>query len=308
MSEAPIRLALVGLGKIARDQHLPAIAADPDFILAATVDPAGGRVADVPHFTSLDGLLASELSFDAAALCTPPQVRPGLAKDVLAARKHLLLEKPPGRHPSDVEELLALANGTTLFAAWHSRYAAGVERARDWLQDKVIRSVEIVWREDVRVWHPGQPWIFEAGGFGVFDPGINALSIVTAILPRQLELSSAALDVPGNREAPIAARLELRDEAGVRVSVDLDFLQTGLQTWDIRIDTEQGELLLSQGGSVLQLPGERHEGTDHEYAEIYRCFAGLVRTGASHADSEPLRLVIEALSHGQVTRVAEFHE
>jgi hypothetical protein len=43
--------------------------------------------------------------------------------------------------------------------------------------------VEIVWHEDVRKWHPGQQWIWEPGGFGVFDPGINALSIATRIFP-----------------------------------------------------------------------------------------------------------------------------
>ncbi len=142
----------------------------------------------------------------------------------------------------------------------------------------------------------------------MFDPGINALSIATAILPRQLEVESASLDVPANCEAPIAARLELRDSAGVPVSVDLDFLQTGPQTWDIRIETAQGELLLSKGGSAWQLPGERHDGPDREYAGIYRRFAELIGTGTSEADAEPLRLVAEALRRGQITRVAEFHE
>ncbi|WP_305098367.1 Gfo/Idh/MocA family protein [Croceibacterium aestuarii] len=308
MSDAPIHLALVGLGKIAHDQHLPAIAGNPDFALAATVDPASEGLADTPHFSSLESLLASAAHFDAVALCTPPQVRHDLARSALGAGKHLLLEKPPGRDPADVADLLAMAGGATVFAAWHSRFAAGVGPARRWLEGKAIRSVTITWREDVRVWHPGQPWIFQAGGFGVFDPGINALSIATAILPRQLEVASASLDVPANCEAPIAARLELRDSAGVPVRVDLDFLQTGPQTWDIRIETAQGELLLSKGGSAWQLPGERRDGPDREYARIYRRFAELIGTGTSEVDAEPLRLVAEALRRGQITRVADFHE
>ena len=36
------KIALVGIGKIARDQHIPAIAADPRFELAATVSRSGG--------------------------------------------------------------------------------------------------------------------------------------------------------------------------------------------------------------------------------------------------------------------------
>ena len=32
MTEKPHKIAVVGIGKIARDQHLPCIAADPDFV------------------------------------------------------------------------------------------------------------------------------------------------------------------------------------------------------------------------------------------------------------------------------------
>ena len=37
-----IRLGLVGLGQIARNRHVPSIAASPDFVLAAIADPRGG--------------------------------------------------------------------------------------------------------------------------------------------------------------------------------------------------------------------------------------------------------------------------
>ncbi len=121
------------------------------------------------------------------ALCTPPQVRHGLARQALEAGKHVMLEKPPGATLSEVEDLrqVAEAQGVTLQATWHSRYAPAVAPARDWLAGKTITAARINWREDVRVWHPGQDWIWEPGGLGVFDPGINALSIATAVLPRR---------------------------------------------------------------------------------------------------------------------------
>ena len=85
MSHQPIRIALVGLGKIARDQHVPAIAASQDFELAATVDPAGSAIAGVPAFGSLQTLLDSPVAIDAVALCTPPQARTALALEALRA-------------------------------------------------------------------------------------------------------------------------------------------------------------------------------------------------------------------------------
>src|SRR5690606_40163452 len=65
----------------------------------------------------------------------------------------------------------------------HSRMALAVAAARRWLADRTIHEGRITWREDLRKWHPGQDWILDAGGMGVFDPGINALSILTEILP-----------------------------------------------------------------------------------------------------------------------------
>ncbi len=115
----------------------------------------------------------------------------------LKAGKHVLLEKPPGASVSELTPLIATARqaGRTLFAAWHSRFAPAVEPARAFLAERTIKSVVVEWKEDVRVWHPGQAWIWEPGGFGVFDPGINALSIMTRILPRPFFLTEAELSL-----------------------------------------------------------------------------------------------------------------
>ena len=181
----PIRIAIIGIGKIARDQHVPAIRGNSAFSLAATVSPHDAGLDGVPHHASLEELLEQGPAVDAVALCTPPQVRYDLAAQALAKGIHVFLEKPPGATLAEVAALSARADkvGASLFAAWHSRFAAGVAPARAWLAERRIDKVSIIWREDVRVWHPGQAWIWQPGGLGVFDPGINALSIMTEILP-----------------------------------------------------------------------------------------------------------------------------
>ncbi|MBC2667763.1 Gfo/Idh/MocA family protein [Novosphingobium piscinae] len=305
---ATIRLAVIGLGKIARDQHLPAIAGDEGFVLAATVSPDNAGVTGVPHFASLDNLFAAGPAIDAVALCTPPQVRFDLARAALDRGLHVLLEKPPGATLGEVAALVAAAeaSGSSLFTAWHSRYAAGVEPARAWLAARRIDRVRIVWREDVRVWHPGQDWIWQPGGLGVFDPGINALSIVTRILPRPLLLQDALLSFPANRAAPIAAELTLQDTAGTPVVMDLDFRQTGPQSWDIVVETDSGTLTLSSGGAVLALPGQSRHDADREYPALYRHFAELIAAGRSDVDVAPLRLVADAFLCGRRVEVAPF--
>jgi D-galactose 1-dehydrogenase len=296
------------MGKIARDQHIPAIAGNSNVELAATVSPSSGGVDGVPHYTALEEMLANEPGVDAVALCSPPQVRYGLAVAAIAARRHVFLEKPPGATLSEVAVLSdkAAAAGVTLFASWHSRFAAGVEPARAWLADRSVVRAKITWREDVR--HPGQDWIWQAGGLGVFDPGINALSIATHILPNPILLEQALLSLPANRDAPIAAQLSLRDSAGAPVAMDLDWRQTGPQSWDIDVETDAGTLRLSQGGAVLDLPSGSHRDADREYAGLYARFVDLVRAGESDVDVTPLQLVADAFLRGRRTIVEPFED
>lgn len=308
---APIRIAVVGVGKIARDQHLPAIAGTPAFSLAATVSPDHrGPDDSIAHLESLEELLDKGPAIDAVALCTPPQVRYGLAAMALRRGIHVFLEKPPGATLSEVAALRERADkvGVTLFAAWHSRFAAGVAPARAWLSERRITNVSIIWREDVRVWHPGQAWIWEPGGLGVFDPGINALSILTHILPRAVFLKTATLSIPANRAAPIAADLALCDTTGAPIHMDLDWRQTGPQSWDIIVETDAGTLRLSQGGAVLSLPTGTEHNEDLEYPGLYSRFANLIRGGRSDVDIDPLRLVADAFLRGRRESVEAFYD
>lgn len=303
-----LRLAIVGLGKIARDQHLPAVARLPDVAVAAVVS-RNATLDGVPGFATLEELFASDVAVDAVALCTPPQVRRAQAALALAAGKHVMLEKPPGATVSELAPLIATARdqGLTLFATWHSRHAPAVEPARAFLAANRPLAVRIDWREDVRVWHPGQDWIFEAGGLGVFDPGINALSILTRILPRPVFLRAAGLAFPANREAPIAAELDLADAAGLPIRAEFDFLQSGPQSWDMRIETEGGTLLLSAGGAKLDHDGRALvDEPEAEYPALYRRFADLVSRRESDVDLAPLQLVADAFLLGRRRGVEAF--
>ena len=301
-----IYIGIVGLGKIARDQHVPALLESDAFTLAATADPHAG-LPGVPHYPDLAAMLAGEPKLDAVALCTPPTGRGALAAAALAAGKQVLMEKPPGATLSEVLPLLdaARAAGRTLFAAWHSRFAPGVEPARALLAGQAVRSVLIEWREDVRVWHPGQAWVWQPGGLGVFDPGINALSILTRILPGPVSLTRSDLLFPANRDAPIAASLAFQGADGMEVRAEFDWRQTGPQTWDIRVETDACGLVLSEGGAQLVRDGQMLvDGPAAEYAGVYRHFAGLIAQGEGDVDLQPLTHVADAFMLGR-RRVVE---
>jgi D-galactose 1-dehydrogenase len=305
---SPIKVAVIGLGKIAHEQHLPAIANSLAFTLVAAASPAGSA-AGVPNFPSLGALLGSGIAIDAVILCQPPQFRFQAAALALRAGKHVLLEKPPGASSLEVEQLLRLGHtsGKTLFAAWHSRYAPAVEPARGWLAGRHIRDVQIEWREDVRHWHPGQSWIWEPGGLGVFDPGINALSILTHLIPEPLRVLDGTLEIPSNRFTPIGAELYLRSVADVPVHAVFDWRQTGPQIWSLTVETDAGRLKLSQGGAEMQVDdGPNSVAVPAEYTGIYTRFATLIQTGDSDVDLAPLRLVADAFMRCRSRAVEAF--
>ncbi len=305
-----VRIAIVGLGKIARDQHIPAIAGTEGIDLVA-IASRNASIDGIAHFATLDDLLAVAPGIDAVALCTPPQVRQAQAAAALQAGKHVLLEKPPGATVSELTPLIASARqtGRTLFATWHSRFAPAVEPARAFLANRHISSVVVEWKEDVKIWHPGQAWIWEPGGLGVFDPGINALSILTRILPRPFFLTRAELSFPRNRAAPIAASLAFSDATGLPIRAEFDWRQSGPQTWDINVDTDEGRITLSSGGSRLVHDG--HVLVDEKQAEyrgIYRRFVELIGNGVSDVDLSPLAHVADAFMLGRRREVEPFIE
>jgi D-galactose 1-dehydrogenase len=283
---------------------VPAIQRSARFDLHSTADPAGGLPA-VRSFPDIESMLAAEDAPQAVAICTPPLMRYGIARAALAAGKHVLLEKPPCATLAEIEDLRTLAERArcSLFCAWHSQFAPAVRPARAWLAERRLRRMRIEWYEDVRDWHPGQAWIWQAGGFGVFDPGINALSIAAAIVPGELFLRDALLKIPANCVTPAVAELGLSDGGGAQIEASFDFLRVGSPHWTIEAQTDDAHMWLSEGGGRLEVDGEAVPlAAPDEYAGVYARFAEIIAAAASDADVTPLRLVEDALLHGRVRR------
>jgi predicted dehydrogenase len=305
-----LRLAIVGYGKIARDEHAPAIAATEGVALAAIATPEGAEAA-VPVYPDLPALLAGSPDIDAVVLCQPPAARFDAARMALAAGKHVFLEKPPGITVGEIRllEALAQARGVTLFASWHSRWAPPVAGLKAWCAQHPVDAVTITWKEDVRRWHPGQDWIWQPGGFGVLDPGINALSILTEVLPDPLRVVSAELEVPAGRATPIAARMVLETLPGARIDAEFDWRQTGPQIWQIDFAAgEQTRRFGQSGEDAANIPASAQSAIASEYRAMYRHFAALAAAGRCDVDCRPLEIVADAFLCGQTRIVVPFED
>ncbi|WP_417668480.1 Gfo/Idh/MocA family protein [Roseibium sp.] len=311
-----MKIALVGIGEIARNQHVPTLNASSDWDLAATCSRQG-TVDGVESFSNFSQMLDTRSDITTISFCLPPVPRFAYAAQAIRAGRHVMLEKPPGATLSECQTLQAMARdaGVSIYATWHSREAAQVDAAKAWLTDKKINRLTITWKEDVRRWHPGQTWIWKAGGLGVFDPGINALSILTKILPDPVHLSSAELFVPENCETPIAADLTFAHPGGAEMTANFDFRQEGEQIWSIDIETDAGRLVLSEGGAKLSIDGVAQAEVDKagnpligEYPRLYAKMADLVRSGGVDMDLSPIAHVADAFLLARRKTVEPFYE
>lgn len=306
-----IRVGIIGLGKIALEEHVPALRANASYELAACVG-THQRLANLPFFRSVDEMLDHGPELDAVAICTPPQAHFDAAKAALQHKKHVLLEKPPCPTVDEFDQLIDMArrHDCTLFQTWHARETAAVDAAASWLKPRQVLRGQVVWKEDVRQWHPRQTWIWKEGGFGVLDAGINAVSILTKILPDDIYVEGAHLLVPSNCESPIAAAVVFRTGNGALIDAEFDFRHRVTQTRSIDLDTDGGALNLARHGAELGIGGSPVSlgSQQQEYAALYRRFAKLVARHESDADKRPLELVIDIFRQAERSTIEPFQE
>ena len=135
MSTAPIRTALLAYGMSGKVFQAPFLAAHPGFELYGVVERNAARMHhDYPgirRFGSVEALLA-DASVELVVVNTPSNTHFELARQVLAAGRHVLLEKPVATSAAQLAELLALARaqGRHLLAYQNRRWDSDFQAVR----------------------------------------------------------------------------------------------------------------------------------------------------------------------------------
>jgi predicted dehydrogenase len=132
----PVRIGVIGAGRIAQAAHLPAIEKASDVRLVAVSDPSptlsSGVAAryGVAAFTDTARLLEQDL--DAVVVATPDRLHLPLGLQAIAAGKHVLMEKPLASTVAEAEELAAAATaaGVRLQTGSMKRHDPGLQFAK----------------------------------------------------------------------------------------------------------------------------------------------------------------------------------
>ncbi|HET7340694.1 MAG TPA: Gfo/Idh/MocA family oxidoreductase [Methylomirabilota bacterium] len=256
-----LRGAIIGLGNVALDGHLPGWLAGERARIVAVTDVDGARRAEAASrlsqarwFDSADDLL-QQAGLDFVDICTPPSSHAPLIERALRRGLHVLCEKPLVRSLDELAPLtrLAAARGRVLHTVHNWHHAPGVKVTAELLAAGAIGPVSrVVWqtlraRPAATRDAAGHNWRLDptiAGGGILTDHGWHVFYVVQRWI--------------GARPLTVAARLETRRHTTLAVedtaTVTLTFPQASaeiLLTW--AADERRNWAQVSGAGGTLEL-------------------------------------------------------
>jgi UDP-N-acetyl-2-amino-2-deoxyglucuronate dehydrogenase len=162
-----IKFAVVGCGHIGK-RHGTMIRRNPESELVAMVDVRPKSelgledFADIPFFSSIEELLASDLSYDVVSICSPNGLHAEQAIKALQSGRHVVCEKPMGLSKDSCEAVIytALQYSKQVFCVMQNRYSPPSEWIKDVITKKILGEIFMVqlncyWNRDDRYYKKG---------------------------------------------------------------------------------------------------------------------------------------------------------
>jgi len=147
-----IKVGLIGLGEVAQLMHLPLLADDQRFEIAAITDVSPSLVAHIAtrygvptKHASAEALIADE-NLDAVFILTPDFLHAPLLEASIRAGKHVFIEKPAALTAAELVPLVELnkTNPKIVFVGYMRRFAPAFLALKDRLPPRdEIRHVRI---------------------------------------------------------------------------------------------------------------------------------------------------------------------
>jgi predicted dehydrogenase len=235
-----LRGAIIGLGNVAINGHLPGWEGCERTQIVAAADALESRLAreqwrlpQAGFYTDVPAMLAAE-ALDFLDICTPPGTHASLARLALSRGLHVLCEKPLVLTVDELQSVTRAQaeSGRILHTVHNWRYAPIIMRATDLIQQGQIGTVRhISWQvlrcePSIAVQSSAGPegraahdnWRLDpamAGGGILLDHGYHALYIVLDWLGEEPRMITATLEKRQHPEWPVedTATLRLRASA-----------------------------------------------------------------------------------------------
>lgn len=147
-ADRPLRFGVLGAGRIAAQQFVPALRTVPGVTLAAAASRDLDRARALQPERAYDdyAALLDDAAVDAVYIATHNGLHRDLALAALERGKHVLCEKPLGRDAAECEQLAAAArrSGRHLIEAFMYRHHPQITRVSDLVADGAIGALRVV--------------------------------------------------------------------------------------------------------------------------------------------------------------------
>ncbi len=193
-SATPIRVAIIGAGKVSDYHHVPAIGLDARATLVATCD-SDQRLLDqrrldwrIDKLTTDYEAICRDPEIDAVVIATPNFTHKPIAVAAAKAGKHIMCEKPLGLSAGEVREMYEAArdNGVVHMTAFTYRFAPSMRYLRHLVksgalgQPRHFRSQRFLdWPETSWAWRQYKKL---AGAGDLFDMTIHRIDFAIDLL------------------------------------------------------------------------------------------------------------------------------
>ena len=266
-------------------------------VAAADVLASARQGRGIPVYANHPELLDD---VEAVLIATPPPTHFEISRAALLAGKHVLVEKPPASTVAEAEELIRLSAecGRVLFFAFHARYNSSVQQAKIEIGSTPVRAIKALYKEDVFRYHAQDSWVLREGVLR--DSGINAVSVITEVLPQptRLTLTEASLTRSTELNAVTLAHVAFDVESGGAGVLEMNWRHQGPEVREVRFQTDAGEYRIDIVEDTLWRDGVRVEPKGPaggqltgEYERMLHDFHAHLESGSSKVSTVELALV-----------------
>jgi predicted dehydrogenase len=148
----PVKVGVIGCGKVAMGRHLPILKDLDDAVVTAIADVDQEKLVSAKEKFQIaksylgHGQLLQESDVDAVAICVPLQFHAEIALDAIDAQKHILLEKPLAMSLDEADKLIECAAHVDrkIMVGYNKRWHRLVRKIKEIIQEGSLGEVRMI--------------------------------------------------------------------------------------------------------------------------------------------------------------------